>query len=148
MIAAIILFIYLIPTVSAVSEIWLPLLFFIIISIMAEFIPVSLPEGGEITITFPIDFVVILVYGPGIAMIVSAFSSIGLLFGKDNKIAEKILFNASQFSISSGLAGIIYHFSGGLFGHQNFFNFVLPATLCALTYCIINSFFSCWNYFP
>jgi putative nucleotidyltransferase with HDIG domain len=107
---------------------------------MAELIPVSLPEGGEITITFPIDFVVILVYGPALAMIVSAFSSISLLFGKNTKRVEKILFNASQFSISSGLAGIIYYISGGIFGQQNFFNFVLPATLCALTYCIVNSF--------
>ena len=139
-IAAIFLFVYLIPTIPAISEIWLPLLFFIIISIMAEFIPVSLPEGGEITITFPIDFVIILVYGPGMAMIVSAFSTIGLFLSKNTKRVDKILFNASQFSISSGIAGIIYSISGGLFGQQNFINFVLPATLCALAYCIINSF--------
>ncbi len=137
---AIALFVYLIPTIPVLSEMWIPLLFFIIISIMAEFIPVSLPEGGEITITFPIDFVVILVYGPALAMIVSAFSSIGLLFNKNDKKIEKVLFNASQFSIASGLAALVYQYSGGIIGKINFIDFILPATICAFTYCIINSF--------
>lgn len=137
---AIALFVYLIPTIPVLSEMWIPLLFFIIISIMAEFIPVSLPEGGEITITFPIDFVVILVYGPALAMIVSAFSSIGLLFNKNDKKIEKVLFNASQFSIASGLAALVYQYSGGIIGKINFIDFILPATICAFTYCLINSF--------
>lgn len=113
--------------------------FFIIISIMAEFIPVSLPEGGEITITFPIDFVVILVYGPALAMVVSAFSSIGIILSKENRKFEKFLFNTSQFSLTSGVAGLVYQYAGGLIGEQNFIKFIIPASLCAFAYCLVNS---------
>ncbi len=136
---AIILLIYLIPTIPDLSQIWLSILFFIIILLLAEFIPVSLPAGGEITISFPIDFVVILVYGPGLAMIVSALSTLGILVGKRTKNVERILFNAAQFSLASGLAGMVYLSTGGMTGTQNLFRFVIPAALCALTYCIINS---------
>ncbi|MDI9596090.1 MAG: HD-GYP domain-containing protein [Atribacterota bacterium] len=133
------LFIYLLPTIPDLSKIWFPVLFFIIISIMAEFIPVSLPEGGEITITFPIDFVVILVYGPALAMVVSAFSSIGIILSKENRRFEKFLFNTSQFSLTSGVAGLVYQYAGGLIGEQNFIKFIIPASLCAFAYCLVNS---------
>jgi len=136
---AITLFIYLIPTIPDYSKIWLPILFFIVISVMAEFIPVSLPGGGEITIAFPIDFVVFLVYGPALAMIVAVFSIIWEFF-KKKESWYKTLFNASQYSLATGLAGIVYMYAGGSIGGPNFFRYIIPATLCALAYCVINSF--------
>jgi len=135
---AIIIFIFLIPTIPDLSKIWLPILFFIIISAMAEFIPVSLPEGGEITIAFPIDLVVILVYGPALAMLVAIFSIIWELFRK-NEIWYKTIFNASQYSLAIGLAGLVYQYAGGMIGEQNFIKFIVPAALCAISYCLINS---------
>jgi putative nucleotidyltransferase with HDIG domain len=138
-IAAAILFTYLIPTIPDLSKIWLSLIFFIIISIMAEFIPVSLPAGGEITIAFPIDFVVIMVYGPAVAMIVAVFSIVWEIFNKKD-LWIKTLFNAAQYSIAAGLAGIVYINSGGVVGGQNIISYIVPAALCALSYCIINSY--------
>jgi putative nucleotidyltransferase with HDIG domain len=135
----VILFTYLIPTIPDISEIWFPLLFFIIISIMAEFIPVSLPAGGEITIAFPIDLVVILIYGPSLAMIVAALSILWELF-KNRNIWYKTIFNAAQYSLATGLAGLVYQFTGGVVGQQNIIRYIIPAALCALSYCIINSF--------
>jgi putative nucleotidyltransferase with HDIG domain len=136
---AIILFIYLLPMIPDLSEIWFPLLFFIIVSMLAEFIPVKLPAGGEITIAFPIDFVMILVYGPVLAMIV-AVSSIIWEFFKKKDSRYKTLFNAAQYSLAAGLAGMVYLYTGGVTGEQNFINFIIPAILCALAYCIVNSF--------
>ena len=135
---AVILFISLIPTIPDISERWFSLLFFVVISMLAEFIPVSLPMGGEITIAFPIDFVVILVFGPALAMIVAVFSIIWEIFGKKESW-YKTLFNASQYALATGLAGIVYQYSGGMIGDQNFFRFIIPALLCALAYCIVNS---------
>jgi len=135
---AIILFIFLIPTIPDLSEIWLPLLFFIIISSLAEFIPVSLPAGGKITIAFPIDFVVIMVYGPAAAMIVSMFSLVWEIFS-EKESWYKTLFNASQYSLATGLSGMVYIFTGGVVGGPNIFSYIIPAGLCALAYCIINS---------
>ena len=134
---AILLFIYLIPTLPDLSQIWLPLSFFVIISILAEFIPVPLPAGGEITIAFPIDFLVILVYGPALAMMVAILGIIWKIT-KKKESWYKTIFNAAQYSIATGLAGIVYIYSGGIVGGENLYHYIIPAALSALIYCIIN----------
>jgi len=135
---AIALFIYLTPSLPSFSNIWLAILFFLTISIFAEFIPVDLPVGGVISIGFPIDFVLILVYGPALAMLITA---LGALIGEiiERKVLwYKIIFNTSQYALTAGIAGIAYQQAGGVVGAQNIFRFILPATICALTYCIVN----------
>jgi len=137
-VSSITLFIYLTPSLPSFSNIWLAILFFVIISIFAEFIPVDLPVGGVISIGFPIDFVLILVYGPALAMLITA---LGALIGEiiERKVSwYKIIFNTSQYALTAGIAGIAYQQAGGVVGAQNIFRFILPATLCALTYCIVN----------
>ena len=136
-ISAIILFIILLPTMPNLSEIWLPLLFFIIIAVLSEYMSVLLPAGGKITVSFPISFVVLLVYGPAAAMVLEFFSIIWEIFQKQ-KNWYKTLFNIAQYSLSSGLAGLVYLSFGGVVGMQNFINYLIPASLSALTYCLIN----------
>ncbi|HPK87713.1 MAG TPA: HD domain-containing protein, partial [Atribacterota bacterium] len=137
--SSITLFILLLPTMPIISTIWLPILFFIIISILAEYTRVSLPVGGFISVSFPISFVVILVYGPLLAMVLEFFSIIWTVFRKERSWYKSI-FNASQYSLSSGLAGVVYLLAGGMVGKENFFNYLGPAALCAFSYCLINSF--------
>ena len=136
--SAIALFIYLSPSLPLLSNIWPVLIFFLAISVFAEFIPVDLPIGGVISIGFPIDFVVILVYGPALAMLIAAFSAlIGEIIEK--KVSwYKIIFNSSQCALSAGVAGLVYQYTGGIIGFQNFFKFIVPAALVAFIYCIIN----------
>ncbi len=137
-VSSITLFIYLTPSLPSFSNIWLAILFFVTISIFAEFIPVDLPVGGVISIGFPIDFVLILVYGPALAMLITA---LGALIGEiiEKKVSwYKIIFNTSQYALTAGIAGIAYQQAGGVVGAQNIFRFILPATICALTYCIVN----------
>ena len=136
--SAIALFVYLTPSLPSFSNTWLAILFFLTISIFAEFIPVDLPVGGVISIGFPIDFVLILVYGPALAMLITA---LGALIGEiiERKVAwYKIIFNTSQYALTAGIAGIAYQQAGGVVGAQNIFRFMLPATICALTYCVVN----------
>lgn len=121
------------------SEIWLPILFFTVIAMLAEYLSVFLPAGGQITVAFPISFVIILVYGPAVAILVEILSVIWEIFKKRGNW-YKTLFNAAQYSLSSGLAGVVYISSGGVVGTQNIINYLLPAALCALTYCFINLF--------
>lgn len=138
--SAIALFIYLIPSLPSFSNIWWAVIFFLTISTFAEFIPVDLPIiGGGISIGFPIDFVLILVYGPTLAMLITA---LGALIGETierKRSWYKVVFNASQYALSAGIAGIIYRQAGGVVGAQNIFRFILPAAICALTYCIVNT---------
>ena len=137
--SAIALFIYLIPSLPSLPNMWPVLIFFIVISTLAEFLPVNLPTSGSVTIGFPIDFVVILVYGPATAMFITIFGAIvGELMQR--KISwYKILFNASQYALSSGIAGIVYQKSGGVVGTPNITNYIIPAIICALIYYFINS---------
>jgi len=137
--SAIALFIYLIPSLPSLPDMWLVLTFFLAISVFAEFIPVDLPMAGSITIGFPIDFVLILVYGPVLAMLISAISAVISEVLEKKTSWHKIIFNASQYALSVGVAGLVYQFVGGVTGSQNFLKYLLPAALCALTYCVINS---------
>jgi len=117
---ALALFMYLFPSLSLIYNIWLIFAFFLAISIFAEFIPVDLPMAGSITIGFPI---------------VSAIISEVL----EKKTSwYKIIFNASQYALSVGIAGIAYQYAGGVVGFQDFFKYILPAALCASVYCFIN----------
>ena len=136
--SAIALFIYLVPSLPSLPNMWPVLIFFLFISTFAEFIPVDLPVGGVISIGFPIDFVLILVYGPALAMLITA---LGALIGETierERSWDKVLFNAAQYSLTAGISGIVYQQAGGVVGAQNIFRFILPAAICALTYCIIN----------
>lgn len=135
---AIALFIYLAPSLSLTTDIWWVLTFFIVLSTIAEFMPVDLPVGGNVTIGFPIDFVVILVYGPVAAMIVTVF---GALIGE---IVEgktrwyKIVFNIAQYALSAGVAGMVYQGLGGIVGSVDLSNYIIPAVICAIIYYLIN----------
>ena len=132
------LFIYLAPSLPSFSNIWLAFIFFLIISTFAEFIPVDLPIGAAMSIGFPIDFMLILVYGPALAMLITTFSAL-ISETIERKISwYKIIFNAAQCALSAGIAGLVYQYIGGIIGFQNFLKFVFPATLCALTYCFTN----------
>jgi len=137
--SAIALFIYLIPSLPSLSNMWLAFIFFLIISAFAEFIPVDLPTGGGISIGFPVDFVLILIYGPALAMLITALGVLIAEIIEKKKSWYKVIFNAAEYVLSAGVAGLVYQYTGGIIGFQNFFKFILPAALCALTYCLINS---------
>jgi putative nucleotidyltransferase with HDIG domain len=137
--SAIALFVYLIPSLPSLSNIWLILIFFLAISTFAEFIPVDLPTGGGISIGFPIDFVLILVYGPALAMLITALGALIAEIIEGKKSWYKVIFNTAEYALSAGVAGLVYQYTGGIIGFQNFFKFVFPAILCALTYCLVNS---------
>jgi putative nucleotidyltransferase with HDIG domain len=137
--SAITLFIYLIPSLPSLPIIWPAFIFFLAISAFAEFIPVDLPSGGGISIGFPVDFVLILVYGPALAMLISALGALIAEIIERKKSWYKVMFNAAEYALSAGIAGLVYQYTGGIIGFQNFFKFAFPATLCALTYCLVNS---------
>ena len=136
---AIALFIYLASSLPLTTDMWWVLTFFIILNTIAEFMPVELPVGGNVTIGFPIDFVVILIYGPAFAICVTFMGEIlGDIFNRKT-IWYKTLFNASQYALSAGIAGIVYQGLGGVVAEANLSNYIVPAAICAISYFLINS---------
>lgn len=136
--SAILLFIYVTPSFTLTPDKYLVFVFFLILSVFSEFISVELPKGGHVTIGFPVDFVLILVYGPAPAMLVTALGLVIYEIIKGKTSWYKVVFDSSQYTLSAGIAGLVYKYSGGIIGFQNFFKFLFPATLCALTYCFMN----------
>ncbi|MEA2022467.1 MAG: HD-GYP domain-containing protein [Candidatus Caldatribacteriota bacterium] len=137
-VSAIALFLYLLPSFPSFSKIWIAFIFFFVISTLAEFLSIDLPIAGGISIGFPIDFLLILIFGPAFAMLIT---SLGALISEvvERKISwYKVVFNVSQYALSTGIAGIAYKKAGGIVGAQDIFQFILPATICALAYCIVN----------
>jgi len=70
--------------------------------------------AGSITIGFPVDFVIILIYGPALAMLISAISAIISEVLEKKTSWYKIIFNASQYALSVGVAGFTYQYIGGV----------------------------------
>jgi putative nucleotidyltransferase with HDIG domain len=138
-ILAIVLFIYLIPLLSFPPNMWLIFIFFLAISVFVEFVPVDLPLEGRVTIGFPIDFVVILIYGPAWALLIAFLGEIIADTINRKTVWYKILFNASQYALSAGIAGVVYQELGGVVGTPNITNYIIPAIICAFTYYFINS---------
>lgn len=136
--SSIILFIYLISSLSFSMDMWWVFVFFLSLSIIVEHMPFDLPLGGSVTIGFPIDFIVILFYGPAVAMCITFLGSVlGELFYK-KKYWYKIFFNASQYALSAGIAGIAYQKLGGVVGAINIIDYIIPAITCAFVYYFIN----------
>jgi len=135
---AILLFIRVTPSFTLTPDKYLVFVFFLILSVFSEFIPVELPKGGHLTIGFPVDFVLILVYGPALAMLVTVLGLVIYEIVKGKSSWYKVVFDSSQYALSAGIAGLVYQYCGGIIGFQNFFKFIFPATLCALTYCFMN----------
>jgi len=118
---------------------WLIFIFFLAISVFVEFVPVDLPLEGRVTIGFPIDFVVILIYGPAWALLIAFLGEIIADTINRKTVWYKILFNASQYALSAGIAGVVYQELGGVVGTPNITNYIIPAIICAFTYYFINS---------
>jgi len=50
----------------------------------------------------------------------------------------KIIFNASQYALTTGIAGIVYQRVGGFIGAKDIIHYILPAFICTCTYCVVN----------
>ena len=89
---------------------------FALLLLVGEVFPIAIPrEGGEVeyltgSTTFAIA--ILMAYGPAAAIVAQAAASIiADLF--QHKSAWKVVFNVGQYSLSLGMAGLVYHAAGG-----------------------------------
>jgi len=93
----------------------LNIIFFIILTMITENMPVPLPKGGgTVSASLTVIFASALLFGPGGGLIVGTIGTITVdeLTGKVPMRA--MLFNRVQFAICSGLAGLAYVWLGGV----------------------------------
>lgn len=114
------------------------IVFFIVISSIAESLTIKLPKGGTFSVNFAIDLACIMLFGPDITIWVVLGSE---LFKKDNLTGKtplsKVFFNSAQFVVSVWLAGNTYIFLGGTVD-SNPISILLPFIGATLVYSFIN----------
>ncbi|MDA8440855.1 MAG: HD domain-containing protein, partial [Peptococcaceae bacterium] len=84
------------------------LITFGLIAVASESLPVELPKGGFVSVTYAVEFSAIILFQPGIAMLVSAVAGIFPYSKEDLKgTFYKRIFNGAQFVISLKAASLV-----------------------------------------
>ncbi|MHB1127709.1 MAG: HD-GYP domain-containing protein [Bacillota bacterium] len=117
---------------------WYGLLIFAVLMIIADSLPINMPRGGLVTVSFALHFALILVYGPSIAVVVAVMSELITSRGRLLSSWYKALFNFGQLTLAIGGAGIVFQALGGVPGQVYPIKFI-PIFATVLFYFFINT---------
>lgn len=113
--------------------------------LLSEAIPVQLPRGGSVSISLPIWYASLILFGPVIGTWVGFTITFSLSAFLEKDPLHKYFFNGGQFIISSALAGWTFVLAGGIpasvTGNINLPRDFLPLTLSALILFLANTSF-------
>lgn len=114
------------------------LLVFAILSIISESMPVAMPKGGYVTVSFAINFAAAILFPAGVVLSMAAAGGL-LVFGQAavEQPLYKRLFNASQFILSIAAARFVFIISGTANFQWNWES-VFVYIIVALTYMFVN----------
>ncbi|MFU8794701.1 MAG: HD-GYP domain-containing protein [Dethiobacteria bacterium] len=84
-----------------------PVFIFLILIILSDSFPVTLPRGGSVTVSFATIAASILLFQPFIAIMIAIILEIILIIKEKHRI--KHLFNISQLVVSTGIAALIFN---------------------------------------
>ncbi len=114
------------------------LLVFVILAVISESLPVALPKGGYVTVTYTIVLSSAALFPLGITLLVVVLGAL-FVFGKaaGGEPLYKKIFNASQFVVSVACAYGIFGFTGDKIFAINL-HWVTNYIIMALVYLFIN----------
>ena len=107
--------------------------------IAGEFLNIGIPrehEVDEITVSTTFTFALLIIFGTGPAVIMQVIASIAADVA-DRKTPWKMAFNAGQYALSVGAAGIVYFALGGT--HFITAASLLPYLAAALVFYLLNT---------
>jgi len=115
-------------------------LLWVVLAIIAELTPVALPQGGFVTLGFPIIYASLLIYGPGISSWVAIVCNT-IMEGKQRgrKFWYAIPFDNAQLVLSVSAAWIVYQYMGGTPITTSSIGHILPIISSALVYFLTNT---------
>lgn len=118
-----------------------PFLFFVILYILFEQLDVQLPRGsGAVSVGFAVAFAIIILFGPEAATWAGLCTFLHVrTFKNFRQYYYKMLFNACQMALSSGLAAYVYVYTGGIVSHTEFTFKFWPLVATVITYFMINT---------
>jgi putative nucleotidyltransferase with HDIG domain len=118
---------------------WLEYLIFILLIVIADLVNVSLPHGGaSISVSTPITFSTIVIFGPFPAAWMEAVSAIIVEGLVSRRPLEKVFFNVPVLALSTGIAGLAFEalpFSTTMPSPL----FLLPLVVCGFVHFLINT---------
>jgi len=113
------------------------LFFFLALTLIAELLPVPLPNRAAISVSFAIVYGVILLSSPFVAALV-AFG--GMFLGTAKFGLRKALFNGSQYALSAYFSGRVFELLGGYAFAWTSVQLYIAIVLSVLTFFAVNAF--------
>jgi len=113
------------------------LFFFLALTLIAELLPVPLPNRAAISVSFAIVYGVILLSSPLIAALI-AFG--GASLGTSSFGLRKALFNGSQYALSAYFSGRVFELLGGYGFEWTNPQLYIAIVLSVLTFFAVNAF--------
>jgi len=127
-------------SISLKGEVLRGFLFWAVLSVIIESMPVYLSQSEIVTLGFPIAYASLLIYGPGISSWVAICGAIGGV-GRSKKLTiDKILFNSAQLTLSISIAWVIYKKLGGTLITPNSAGSFFPLVPSVGVYFLVNTF--------
>lgn len=121
-------------------SIWPFLLLWLILTIITDYNPVNLPNGGYITVASTLDYAGILIFGPIATAWVEVLNTFILHGAIQKKPPTRTFFNAAVFALSILIAGGVYQRLGGPAGRlPELPGDLVPLLAMGLTYFIVNT---------
>ncbi|ADG83606.1 HD-GYP domain-containing protein [Thermincola potens] len=132
------LLVSLIPTIEINSYNVQGFVFFLLLAIFVDSLPVSLPRGGYVTVSMAVDYASIILFGPAISVCIMVVAIVlRKLFKIDKSPWYKVLFNCAQIVLAVGTAGVVFQLINGKNAGAEFNN-LLPLSSSAVAYIIVN----------
>lgn len=115
-------------------------LFWTILAIVVESLPIPLMYGGFITLGFPVAYAAFLLYGPGISIWVAVCGTVIGVLCTQRQPWYRTSFNAAQLTLSISVAWVIFRQLGGMLVTTDSMGYVLPVIPSVAAYFIVNTF--------
>lgn len=119
---------------------WIPVFWWLGFATVAELSPIMLPGSrAYITVSSALDYAAIVVFGPVVAAMMAAVSSVltSLVFSR--QAPHKVLFNVCLFVVTIMAAGFVFKIAGGR-DASTIGELVMPLAAAGVTYFLIDTF--------
>jgi putative nucleotidyltransferase with HDIG domain len=112
---------------------------FAMLCAIADLLPVRLPRGGFVTVSFAVVYGCLLIAGPPIAAIVAIVGGLASSIQRRASL-ENTAFNCAQIFITVYMSGLVYIQTGGPIGDiGKSWSMFLPFMLGVIVYFVLNS---------
>jgi len=125
---------------SADPPAWHILLWWFAFALIAEMSPIRLPGSqAYITVSSALDYAAIVIFGPAVAAMIAAGTTLvsQLFFARQRP--HKMLFNIALFIVTIMVSGSVFRWAGGV-ASPSVAELVLPLAACGATYFLIDTF--------